>query len=132
VISDTINTGIYVLEPEIFNYIPEGENFDFSQDLFPLMLQNNDPLFGFSAKGYWRDIGNTDSYREAYHDIFKGKVNLKIDEEKQDFVGKDLRVGADVTLEDARVCPARWWSVTTPRSARSPDQGFCNRPQLHH
>ncbi|WP_277057529.1 mannose-1-phosphate guanyltransferase [Trichlorobacter lovleyi] len=100
VISDTINTGIYVLEPEIFNYIPKGENFDFSQDLFPLMLQNNDPLFGFSAKGYWRDIGNTDSYREAYHDIFKGRVNLKIDEEKQDFVGKDLRIGADVTLEE--------------------------------
>ncbi len=100
VISDTINTGIYVLEPEIFNYIPKGENFDFSQDLFPLMLKNNDPLFGYSSKGYWRDIGNTDSYREAYHDIFKGKVNLKIDEEKQDFVGKDLRIGADVTLEE--------------------------------
>jgi mannose-1-phosphate guanylyltransferase / phosphomannomutase len=100
VISDTINTGIYVLEPEIFNYIPKGENFDFSQDLFPLMLKNNDPLFGYSSKGYWRDIGNTDSYREAYHDIFKGKVNLKIDEEKQDRVGKDLRIGADVTLEE--------------------------------
>jgi len=100
VISDTINTGIYVLEPEIFKYIPKGENFDFSQDLFPLMLKNNDTLFGFSSKGYWRDIGNTDSYREAYHDIFKGKINLKIDEEKQDFVGKDLRIGADVTLEE--------------------------------
>jgi mannose-1-phosphate guanylyltransferase / phosphomannomutase len=101
VISDTINTGIYVLEPEIFKYIPAGENFDFSQDLFPAMLKNKDPLFGCAAKGYWRDIGNTDSYREAYHDIFKGKVNLKIDEEKQDYVGKDLRIGADVTLEDA-------------------------------
>jgi mannose-1-phosphate guanylyltransferase/phosphomannomutase len=100
VISDTINTGIYVLEPEIFNYIPAGENFDFSQDLFPLMLQNKDPLFGYASKGYWRDIGNTDSYREAHHDIFKGKVNLKIDEEKQDFVGKDLRIGTDVTLEE--------------------------------
>ncbi|BCS52198.1 mannose-1-phosphate guanyltransferase [Geobacter sp. SVR] len=101
VISDTINTGIYVLEPDIFRYIPDGENFDFSQDLFPSMLENKDPLFGFPAKGYWRDIGNTDSYREAYHDIFRGKVNLKIDEPKQDFVGKDLRIGADVTLEDA-------------------------------
>ena len=100
VISDTINTGIYVLEPSIFNYIPAGENFDFSQDLFPRMLQNKDPLFGYAAKGYWRDIGNTDSYREAYHDIFKGKVNLKIDEEKQDLVGKDLRIGTDVTLEE--------------------------------
>ena len=101
VISDTINTGIYVLEPEIFNYVPEGENFDFSQDLFPQMLANKDPLFGFPAKGYWRDIGNTDSYREAHHDIFKGKVNLKIDEPKLDYVGKDLRVGTDVNLEHA-------------------------------
>ena len=101
VISDTINTGIYVLEPEILQYIPEGENFDFSQDLFPLMLKNEDALYGVTAKGYWRDIGNTDSYREAYHDIFKGKINLKIDEPKQDFVGKDLRIGADVKLEHA-------------------------------
>lgn len=101
VISDTINTGIYVLEPEIFKYIPEGENFDFSQDLFPQMLANSDPLFGYPAKGYWRDIGNTDSYREAYHDIFKGKVNLKIDEPKLDYVGKDVRTGADVNLESA-------------------------------
>ncbi len=100
VISDTINTGVYVLEPAIFGYIPAGENFDFSQDLFPLMLKNKDPLYGYAAKGYWRDIGNTDSYREAHHDIFKGRVNLRIDEEKQDFVGKDLRIGADVTLED--------------------------------
>jgi mannose-1-phosphate guanylyltransferase/phosphomannomutase len=101
VISDTINTGIYVLEPEILKYIPAGENFDFSQDLFPLMLKKKDALFGVTAKGYWRDIGNTDSYREAYHDIFKGRVNLKIDELKQDFVGKDLRIGADVKLMNA-------------------------------
>ena len=99
VISDTINTGIYVLEPEVLASIPDGENFDFSQDLFPAMLKNKDALFGFPAKGYWRDIGNTDSYREAYHDIFKGRINLKIDEPKQDFLGKDLRIGADVTLE---------------------------------
>jgi mannose-1-phosphate guanylyltransferase / phosphomannomutase len=101
VISDTINTGIYVLEPEILKYIPAGENFDFSQDLFPLMLKKKDALFGVTVKGYWRDIGNTDSYREAYHDIFKGRVNLKIDEPKLDYVGKDLRVGADVKLVNA-------------------------------
>ncbi|RNC70654.1 MAG: phosphoglucomutase [Desulfuromonadales bacterium] len=100
VISDTINTGIYVLEPEIFKYIPAEENFDFSQDLFPKLLAKQEPLFGYTAKGYWRDIGNTDSYREAHHDIFKGKVNVKIDEPKQDLVGKDLRLGSDVNLDD--------------------------------
>jgi mannose-1-phosphate guanylyltransferase/phosphomannomutase len=100
VISDTINTGIYVLEPEIFKYIPEEENFDFSHDLFPILLNNRDPLFGYPLKGYWRDIGNTDSYREAHHDIFHGRINIRIEEEKQDLLGKDIRLGADVRLED--------------------------------
>lgn len=102
VISDTINTGIYVLEPDIFRYIPEEENFDFSQDLFPLLLENRDPLFGYPVKGYWRDIGNTDSYREAHHDIFHGRINIRIDEEKQDLVGKDIRLGTDVRLDDLK------------------------------
>jgi len=101
VISDTINTGIYVLEPEVLKYIPAGENFDFSQDLFPLLLKKREPLFGYPTRGYWRDIGNTDSYREGHHDIFKGRVNVRIDEPKQDLVGKDLRIGADVRLSDA-------------------------------
>jgi mannose-1-phosphate guanylyltransferase/phosphomannomutase len=101
VISDTINTGIYVLEPEIFQFIPEGENFDFSQNLFPFLLENKYPLFGYPIKGYWRDIGNTDSYREAHHDIFRGRTNIRIDEQKLDFLGKDLRVGSEVTFEDS-------------------------------
>lgn len=103
VISDTINTGIYVFEPEIFKYIPANENFDFSQDLFPKLLEKKEPLFGYTVKGYWRDIGNTDSYREAHHDIFRGKINVKIDEPKQDVVGRDLRIGADVRLDDSAV-----------------------------
>jgi mannose-1-phosphate guanylyltransferase/phosphomannomutase len=100
VISDTINTGIYVLEPEVLQYIPPEENFDFSQDLFPLLLERKEPLFGVTVKGYWRDIGNTDSYREAHHDIFKGRVTLKTDEVRRDFPGKDIRTGADVRIDD--------------------------------
>src|SRR5512136_1636994 len=100
VISDTINTGIYVFEPDVFRFIPEEENFDFSQDLFPFLLRNSYPLFGFPVKGYWRDIGNTDSYREAYRDIFRGKINIRIDEKKLDYLGKDLRTGTEVSLDD--------------------------------
>jgi len=98
VISDTINTGIYVLEPEVLQYIPAGEIFDFSRDLFPLLLEKKEPLFGVPAKGYWRDIGNTDSYREAHRDIFAGRVSVHIDEARQSLEGKDLRIGADVSL----------------------------------
>ncbi|MBT0665228.1 mannose-1-phosphate guanyltransferase [Geobacter pelophilus] len=101
VISDTINTGIYVFEPEIFNFIPANENFDFSQDLFPMLLEKKEQLFGYPIKGYWRDVGNTDSYREAHHDIFRGRINVKIDEPKQDVVGRDLRLGTDVRLDES-------------------------------
>ena len=78
VFSDTINTGIYIIEPEILNFIPEGENFDFGKDLFPLLMQQNVPLMGFSLNGYWRDVGNPESYRDVYEDILNNRVNFKI------------------------------------------------------
>lgn len=76
VFSDTINTGIYVIEPEILEYIPTGENFDFAKDLFPLLMQNNIALMACSLEGYWRDVGNPDSYRDVYEDILNLKVRL--------------------------------------------------------
>ncbi|PLX42211.1 MAG: hypothetical protein C0609_10290 [Deltaproteobacteria bacterium] len=79
VFSDTVNTGIYILEPEIFNRIPAGEFFDFSKDLFPIYMREEVPIFGYNAKGYWRDVGNTDSYREAANDILKGRVKFDIE-----------------------------------------------------
>ncbi len=76
VISDTINTGIYVMEPEVLNYIPYRKSFDFSKDLFPLMLKKGERMFGCEVDGYWRDVGNPKSYREVHADILDGKVNL--------------------------------------------------------
>jgi mannose-1-phosphate guanylyltransferase / phosphomannomutase len=76
VFSDTINTGIYVIEPEILNFIPEGENFDFAKDLFPLLMRQDIPLMACSLEGYWRDVGNPDSYRRVYEDILNLKVKL--------------------------------------------------------
>ena len=79
VFSDTINTGIYIIEPEILNYIPENENYDFAKDLFPLLMQKEIALMGHNLSGYWRDVGNPESYREVYEDILNNKVNFKID-----------------------------------------------------
>ena len=76
VFSDTINTGIYVIEPEILDFIPAGENFDFAKDLFPLLMRQNIPLMACSLEGYWRDVGNPDSYRVVYEDILSLKVKL--------------------------------------------------------
>ncbi len=78
VFSDTINTGIYILEPEVMNLIPYHEEFDFSKDLFPLMLKNKMPLYGYVAEGYWRDIGNLEEYQIGQIDAIRGKVRVKI------------------------------------------------------
>jgi mannose-1-phosphate guanylyltransferase/phosphomannomutase len=78
VFSDTINTGIYVLEPEVFDFIPEDTVFDFSEDLFPLLLDKGLPLFGYVADGYWCDVGNVDAYLTAQRDVLEGKVDVEI------------------------------------------------------
>jgi len=78
VFSDTINTGIYVLDPMIFSYIPPDKTFDFSQDLFPRLLQEGKPLFGYIADGYWCDIGNLATYMQANADMLQGQVKLPI------------------------------------------------------
>src|SRR5437588_10294221 len=63
VFSDTINTGIYVLEPEIFDYIPEGRPVDFSSEVFPALLADAKPLFGLRCEGYWEDVGALGAHR---------------------------------------------------------------------
>ncbi len=78
VFSDTINTGIYVLEPEIFDVIPEGRAVDFSSEVFPSVLEAGAPLFGYVADGYWEDVGTTAAYLKAHEDILNGKVEVDI------------------------------------------------------
>jgi len=78
VFSDTINTGIYLIEPEILNYIPEDENFDFAKDLFPALMESKIELMAYNLEGYWRDVGNPESYREVYEDILNEDVNFTL------------------------------------------------------
>lgn len=77
VFSDTVNTGAYILEPEVLDYLPANEESDFSKDLFPLLLEKNEPMYGYVASGYWCDIGQLDIYREAQYDALRGKVKLE-------------------------------------------------------
>lgn len=82
VFSDTINTGIYILEPEVLDLIPYREDFDFSKDLFPLMLKKNMPLYGYIAEGYWKDVGNLTEYQIGQFDALTGKVDLTANNDK--------------------------------------------------
>ena len=78
VFSDTINTGIYVLEPEVLRHIPTDGPYDFSKELFPLLLEMGRPMYGYVFEGYWQDIGNLDQFRQANFDALDERVGLDI------------------------------------------------------
>jgi mannose-1-phosphate guanylyltransferase/phosphomannomutase len=78
VFSDTINTGIYVLEPEVLKHVPTDRPYDFSKELFPYLLEMGRPLYGYAMDGYWQDIGNLDQYRQANFDALDERVRLNV------------------------------------------------------
>jgi mannose-1-phosphate guanylyltransferase/phosphomannomutase len=78
VFSDTINTGIYVLEPEVLRHVPTDRPFDFSKELFPLLLEMGRPMYGYVFDDYWQDIGNLDQFRQANFDALDERVRLNV------------------------------------------------------
>ena len=105
VFSDTVNTGIYIMEPEVLEQIPEKQNFDFSRNLFPQMLEADQRLFGYVTSDYWRDVGNLEEYFEAHQDILQGRMkvdvpgNLLHREHASIWVGKNAKVGEKVEFK---------------------------------
>jgi mannose-1-phosphate guanylyltransferase / phosphomannomutase len=78
VFSDTINTGMYILSPEVVKMIPEGQSYDFSKNLFPKLMAEGMSVYGYIAKGYWRDVGDLSEYRVAHIDILEKKADVKV------------------------------------------------------
>nr|PZN42352.1 MAG: mannose-1-phosphate guanyltransferase [Actinomycetota bacterium] len=79
VFSDTVNTGIYVMEPEVLDEVATDRPVDWSADVFPRLLERGAPLYGYVADGYWEDIGTHESYLKAQADALSGRVRLDID-----------------------------------------------------
>src|SRR4051794_19258670 len=79
VFSDTANTGIYVMEPEVLDHVAAGESVDWSGDVFPKLLAEGAPLYGYVADGYWEDVGTHESYLKAQADMLSGKVDIEPD-----------------------------------------------------
>ncbi len=137
VFSDTVNTGIYVLDATALSQVPRSEPFDFSRDLFPRLLAADARLFGHIMGGYWRDIGDPESYLAAHRDYFDGTLRLMPPGTLQQIGGKPLwiegsaeidpsaevrgtvvigqgcKVGAGVRLEDVVLGPG---TVVEPRA----------------
>lgn len=104
VFSKIANTGTYVLEPEIFDYIntKKGE-VDFSQDIFPQLIQEKAGIYGYVLDGYWNDVGRPQTYLQANYDVLNQKImpepsGKKLDER----VGRlgDMWVGENVDIEN--------------------------------
>jgi len=95
VFSDTVNTGIYVIEPDVIEAIPYHEDIDFSKDVFPKMLRQKMPLYGYAAEGYWRDVGNLSQYIMAQLDCLDKKVKVHIDGEVSEYGGARLIAPSD-------------------------------------
>lgn len=95
VFSDTINTGIYVIEPEVLKYMEKGKNYDWSKDIFPLLLEKEKPMYGFITSGYWCDIGNLSQYRTAQMDMLTGKVKVNLPGNK---TGRNVWIGDGVEI----------------------------------
>src|SRR5213079_3546320 len=97
VFSDTINTGIYVLEPEVLRHVPKDRPYDFSKDLFPLLLEMGRPIYGYVCEGYWQDIGNIDQYRQANFDALDERVRLNVPGLK---IRGDVWIGEGADVDD--------------------------------
>ena len=78
VFSDTVNTGIYVLDPKIFQFFDKNQVFDFSQQLFPMLLEQGQPIYGYVAEGYWSDVGSIPDYIRSTADILEGRVKIDL------------------------------------------------------
>ena len=74
VFSDTVNTGIYIMEPEVLDPVEPGAVVDWSADVFPKLLADGAPLYGWIAGGYWEDVGTAESYLRAQADVLNRAV----------------------------------------------------------
>ncbi len=90
----TINAGIYVVDPKIFEEVAVGQEYSFERQLFPSLLEKGVPIYGYLSEAYWIDIGNPEKYKEAHQAILRGEVSVRILGTKIDgrfWLGKESR-----------------------------------------
>jgi mannose-1-phosphate guanylyltransferase/phosphomannomutase len=100
IFSNTANTGVYIFEPEIFNLIPRGVFYLFGKQVFPLLLEQKQPLYGHLTAAYWKDVGNLNVYRQTHKDVLGGRVDAPLpftEIRKYTWVGKNVQI--DPTAE---------------------------------
>lgn len=76
IISDTINAGVYIFSPDIFNEIPEGKNISLEREIFPALLEKGKKVYAYTHYGYWMDVGTIEKYLKANFDAMEGRIGL--------------------------------------------------------
>jgi len=107
VFSDTINTGIYLLEPEVLKHIPKDRGFDFSKNLFPQLLALKAPMFGHIAEGYWKDVGDLSEYRLAHYDLLDKRLPIDFPGDSRTLGEGEIIVGENAQIDPKVVCEGR-------------------------
>ncbi|HSI72945.1 MAG TPA: NDP-sugar synthase, partial [Fimbriimonas sp.] len=97
VFSDTVNTGMYILEPEVLQMMEPNTPYDWSSDIFPKLLEQGKPMYGYVMEEYWTDVGSLTQYREAQEDILSGRVNLPVQKEP---LHNGVSIGANCVIDE--------------------------------
>jgi mannose-1-phosphate guanylyltransferase len=113
------NCGIYVFDPQIFDYFPERPFVDWAKDVFPVLLENDVPFHIHEVGEYWNDVGSLAELQQGTFDALRGKLHLEVEGEelapglrvagpsplRQDtevegpaWIGHDVRIGSGVRL----------------------------------
>lgn len=79
VLSDTVNTGIYVIEPSVWESVPAGRAVDFAGEVLPGLLERGRTVCASVVEGYWEDVGTLHAYLRAHRDLLDGRVRARID-----------------------------------------------------
>jgi mannose-1-phosphate guanylyltransferase/mannose-1-phosphate guanylyltransferase/phosphomannomutase len=93
-LSDLGNCGIYIFEPEIFDYFPERPFADWAQDVFPALLANDVPFHIHEIRDYWNDVGSLAELRQGTFDALRGELHLQV-------AGREVRPGVTLAGEQA-------------------------------
>ncbi|WP_431062424.1 sugar phosphate nucleotidyltransferase [Methanobacterium sp.] len=104
VFSKIANTGTYILEPEIFDYIDTKKSeVDFSQDVFPQLIEEHARIYGYVLKSYWNDVGRPKTYLQANYDVLNKKTGYEPSGKKlKEGVGRlgDIWIGKNVEIDE--------------------------------
>ena len=85
--SNVINAGLYIIEPEVLALVPEGEKFDFSKQLFPMVLEKGWPMYAKTIDGVWFDVGHPSELIRAQHTLIQQRTSLPFPLPDGDFIG---------------------------------------------